>query len=410
MFGSQVSAKGGQKVAATALDIAAGMVSRADAARDARNYEAAALLYDEALRIIPSEDAGIQIQCGHMLKEGGRFVDAERHYAEAARLTPGDPDLALQLGHFYKVTGQVAQAEGAYRKALTLKPDWAEPQRELDALAKGGWRGGGSVPPAPTPPAAGDGRAKGESWHLGDEAARLAHAGDVETLALEVAPRRADTLYRSYGEHIDMRRCGLWERSFWGMMRTLRGVQAVRGFCISLVPIVELQLTFNGVLVHRGPLRGGYALEGEREASELRKYVFNAWLDFGGFAYGRYGMEARFIDANGNARTYREDMVIRRAPRRRRRSGIGHLRDPGGPGERQHRGADRRPSQHGARGEARPFRATDPLHPRAARRPARRHGLLGAGDPAAAHPLSRRAARRPAVARQPRAGRHARPV
>jgi tetratricopeptide (TPR) repeat protein len=111
----------------------------ADAARDARKYLKAALLYEKALRLVP-EDAAIHIQCGHMFKEAGDLGRAEQHYQQAKQLTPDDPDLALQLGHFYKVAGRLQEAELAYRRAIDLDPDWPEPAIQLAELYRTGWR------------------------------------------------------------------------------------------------------------------------------------------------------------------------------------------------------------------------------------------------------------------------------
>jgi len=111
----------------------------ADAARDAKKYFKAALLYEKALRLAP-DDAAIHIQCGHMFKEAGDLARAERHYGQAKELTPNDPDLALQLGHFYKVAGRPLEAELAYRRAIDLDPDWPEPATELAGLYRTGWR------------------------------------------------------------------------------------------------------------------------------------------------------------------------------------------------------------------------------------------------------------------------------
>src|ERR1700739_189288 len=115
------------------------IVCVADAARDARNYRKAALLYEKALRLVP-DDAAIHIQCGHMFKEAGDLIRAEHHYRKAKQLTPDDPDLALQLGHFYKVAGQLPEAGLAYRRAIDLSPDWPEPAIQLEELYRMGWR------------------------------------------------------------------------------------------------------------------------------------------------------------------------------------------------------------------------------------------------------------------------------
>ena len=68
----------------------------ADAARDAKEYRRAAVLYERALRLVP-DNAAIHIQCGHMFKEAGELANAEPHYLHAKQLTPNDPDLALQI-------------------------------------------------------------------------------------------------------------------------------------------------------------------------------------------------------------------------------------------------------------------------------------------------------------------------
>src|ERR1700680_10998 len=95
------------------------IIRDANAARDAKEYRKAALLYEQALRLVP-ENAAIHIQCGHMCKEAGDLANAEPHYLEAKRLTPDDPDLALQLGHFYKIAARPKEAELSYKRAIEL--------------------------------------------------------------------------------------------------------------------------------------------------------------------------------------------------------------------------------------------------------------------------------------------------
>ncbi len=122
-------------------EILAYLVARADAERDDKRQDAAAILYEEVLRLRP-DDAGMHVQRAHMLKETGRFDLAEHHYLEARRRTPNDADLALQFGHLYKVVGRYDQAREAYRAAARLQPGWAEPSHQLEELSKIGWRHG----------------------------------------------------------------------------------------------------------------------------------------------------------------------------------------------------------------------------------------------------------------------------
>src|SRR5215469_7303392 len=94
------------------------IVHLARAAGDAGRYLYAALLYEDASRLVP-DDAAIHIQCGHMFKEAGDLASAQPHYLRAKELTPNDPDLALQLGHFHKVAGRLGEAELSYKRAIS---------------------------------------------------------------------------------------------------------------------------------------------------------------------------------------------------------------------------------------------------------------------------------------------------
>ncbi len=104
----------------------------ADAKRDARDYRAAAALYQAVLDLQPS--GPIHVQCGHMHKECGDLRTAEEHYLAAEALMPYDADLKLQIGHFCKVAGRLSDAAAAYHEAVILEPGWTEPLRELAAL------------------------------------------------------------------------------------------------------------------------------------------------------------------------------------------------------------------------------------------------------------------------------------
>jgi ADP-heptose:LPS heptosyltransferase len=268
----------------TAGIIARDMIARGNRARDGGDYSKAALLYEEALRIRP-RNARLHVQCGHMLKETGDFANAERHYLEAHSLAPNNADLALQFGHFYKVAGQLDRSAEAYRRALELKPHWWEPARELEQLT-------GMLESNPNtdeyPPA-------------------RQEDGTISRLVPELGPRTPYGRRRTYPDAIHINRLGTRERSALEVLPTLRGVQAIRGFCISSIPIVDLQITVGGRLVYEGPLQA-HAIEGGRD--NQRKYVFNVWHDFSGFAFGGSTVEFRFVDEKRRARSRRVPVVI----------------------------------------------------------------------------------------------------
>jgi ADP-heptose:LPS heptosyltransferase len=254
------------------------IIRNANMARDAREYRRAALLYERALRLVP-DDAAIHIQCGHMLKEAGDLAGAEPHYLRAKELTPHDPDLALQLGHFHKVAGRLREAERSYKRAMELDPAWPEPAIQLGILYRTGWRN---------------------------------HNGAIEKgLVPEVSPQPPESMLHHHVEKIAIRSLGRRERTLWGMYNTLRGVEAIRGVCISVTPIVELRGTLNGVPFYNGTLQGGFPLKYEKYDKNKRKYVFNIWYDFSRFTEGLYNLQLEFLDKNGCLRVHREQIAIR---------------------------------------------------------------------------------------------------
>jgi ADP-heptose:LPS heptosyltransferase/tetratricopeptide (TPR) repeat protein len=316
LFGSVISVQDRQKRRSSGHRVVANraelrrfvkhIISRADAARDAKQYRDAAVLYNEALHLSP-DNAAIHVQCGHMYKEAGDLNNAELHYDAANRLIPKDPDLALQLGHFYKISGRTREAAAAYERAIELNPNWPEPRAELTHLRQTGWRGGTRLT------ADIQMSVEASRWRLNfdDEASKLQTLITVDGLVPEIMPRKPHEMLENHHESIHLRRFGKRERSAWGMLQTFRGIEAIRGFCISSEPIVEVQIAVNGLIVQRGPPRGGYKIHFEKENFHLRKYVINIWYDFANFACGRYGIEVRFLDAPNNVRhVHREQIAI----------------------------------------------------------------------------------------------------
>jgi ADP-heptose:LPS heptosyltransferase len=276
------------------------LVARADAARDERPFESAGALYEEAVRLRP-DHAGVHIQAGHMLKEAGQFRPALAHYLAAQRLRPDDADLALQLGHLYKIAGQLPEARKAYLRAADLQPGWEHPNRELLVLQDMERR---LALPADQP--------EKFAVRLGGrpDAFAAMSAEQVRHLVPKLAPRRYDEILLAHGEEIDVRRLGRRETTFWGNRATLRGVEAIRGFCASETPIVEVDVLVNGARIVRGPVKGGYIFKVERERERIKKYVFNFWYDFSVFAEGLYPVEVRAIDAKGGVRKFHTEVVI----------------------------------------------------------------------------------------------------
>lgn len=108
-----------------------------DKARDGKAWKEASAYYREYLRSVP-KDAGIWIQYGHCLKEGGDLAAGEGAYREALQIVPKDADLHLQLGHVLKLQNRLHEAAEAYRRSFILKPLFgaAHELRRLSPLEK----------------------------------------------------------------------------------------------------------------------------------------------------------------------------------------------------------------------------------------------------------------------------------
>ncbi len=287
------------------------MVARANRVRDDGRFEEAALLFEEALKLRPRH-SGWRVQAGHMRKEAGDLEAAEQHYLLALQARPKNAELALQLGHFYKTAGDLALAETHYRRALSLRPGWDSPLNELLGLKRSGWRGRQTVAASEAPrgleyihPTL-----KEELAQFADDAETLSRAAALDRLVPKLIPARPNDLLHEHAETIDVRRLGRMESGFWGIRRTLRGVQAVRGFGIAKVPIVEIEILLNGTRIHRGPPEGAYDLQFERDRDRVKKYPFNFWIDFTPFSHGLHACEVRLIDAAADTRSFHDHVVI----------------------------------------------------------------------------------------------------
>jgi len=279
---------------------AARLTKFANEARARKDYLLAANAY-EAVLIIRPRNAAIHIQCGHMFKEAGMLAKAKDHYTTASALTPEDADLALQLGHFHKVAGQPEMAVAAYRRALELAPGWVLAAEELDGLRLKGLYG----------PSAGldEDDAKAAGSEAADAAGDADHE-DVEHLAPEVAPRPSRDLTFTYHESMTIHRIGRSERTGSGTRTTLRGLEALRGICISAEPIIDLHVAIDGRIIHReGPL-AGEPLKRERTPGSLRKYSFNVWIDFTPIERGDHDIELGFIGAGQKSRFHRQKIRV----------------------------------------------------------------------------------------------------
>jgi len=114
------------------------LLSRADRARDARDWVSAVRYYRQALEQRP-HNPPIWVQYGHALKESGNVAEAENAYRKSLELEGDVADTHLQLGHALKLQGRRIEACAAYFRALALDPTLEHAFFELRAL---GWTRG----------------------------------------------------------------------------------------------------------------------------------------------------------------------------------------------------------------------------------------------------------------------------
>ncbi len=158
------------------------LIDRADRARDAGRYAAAASLYRRALAL-DHRRADIRVQLAHMLKELTRFGEAEAAYRQALAQLPDDGDLHLRLGHLLKLLGRTEEAIAAYSAAHQLLRNSDAPAAELRSLG------------APPGASWADTVAGEEHIRQGDrlrDARRYAEAAEAYGKALTLAPTRSD--------------------------------------------------------------------------------------------------------------------------------------------------------------------------------------------------------------------------
>jgi glycosyltransferase involved in cell wall biosynthesis len=113
----------------------ASLLSRADRARDDRQWRVAADLYREFLTHHP-ERWDIAVQLGHAHKELGEYETADAAYAMALEGNGADADLHLQIGHLRKLQGRRRDSVTAYARALELDPSLKDACKELAGLGE----------------------------------------------------------------------------------------------------------------------------------------------------------------------------------------------------------------------------------------------------------------------------------
>ena len=236
------------------------------------------------------------------MRERRRFAEAAVLYGEAGEVMGPRAEWLVLQGHMFEAAGQLAAAERAFEQALSLDSGEREAEAALAQLRGSGWAGTSGM----------EGRAGSavETVRSGiDGASGLSHA-QIARLVPELAPKPRTALLRDHDEELQIHRFGRRERGYWGNARTMRGVEAIRGYCISRRPLVSVELRLNGLVIHTGPLEGGYELRDAKDFGVALKYVFNIWLDVGAIAPGRYFAQLLCRDIEEQVRSIEDHIVV----------------------------------------------------------------------------------------------------
>jgi tetratricopeptide (TPR) repeat protein len=101
-----------------------------EALRDQGRFEEAIDNFEQALKVSPANSpvhvAVVENNMGLVRERQRRFDDAERHFAEAARLNPQFAEAQNNYGNALAADGRYDEAITCYRAALVIQPDFTE--------------------------------------------------------------------------------------------------------------------------------------------------------------------------------------------------------------------------------------------------------------------------------------------
>ncbi|WP_224241583.1 tetratricopeptide repeat protein [Hyalangium gracile] len=119
----------------TPSDRAATLVNRGILQMHARKHALALASYEEALKLNP-DLAEAYVNKGVALVNLGRDAEAVEAIGKALELNTEWPEIAYYTrGIAHEMLGNVRSAYNDYRQAAALKPEWQEPQRQLQRFS-----------------------------------------------------------------------------------------------------------------------------------------------------------------------------------------------------------------------------------------------------------------------------------
>ena len=276
----------------------------AETARREKKYALSVLYYEKIIEIW-GENADNWLDIAVMQKEMGRFDDAKKSIIHATRLNPRDVRFPLELADIALRKKHFKEAEEYYFRAAQIDPTWpllTERLGELKKLAK----------------ADADRQAldKDEALRRDEQLDALSRrpGGTMINPAL-FQPTRVESTHNH-------RPCfvttfiGIHQRTRWGSGPVVRGIGSLRGYLLSIAPYHKIVIYIDGHMVYEGELTEG-PVHDEQSDERLRKYAFNAWVDFSQFAYGWHEVLFRAVGIEGGVDegvNWKKESIIVDAP------------------------------------------------------------------------------------------------
>ena len=206
-----------------------------------------------------------------------------------------------------------AEAEELFGKALSLDPGAEHARACLEALRAGEhgrFANPGGFGSSPERRRLRAERAESPASEVfADETRELELARSGRVAAPELAPSPPPQRCWSPDDGLHFRRLGgRKERSLWGELPALAGIDAVRGFYVSDRPMQDVSVRLGGrLLAQSAPMI--HPVVGEDRGRH--KSVFNLWIDPSTFAPGRYELELRVSDGEAVTHVHREHVLVR---------------------------------------------------------------------------------------------------